>query len=74
MAEIFDDLDKDKSGFASMDEMWLVPRLFCYLELSVIFSSHMIDTKQVELKSKALADFQFSMKHYLTHFSYAKVS
>ena len=34
----------------------------------------MIDTKQVELKSKALADFQFSMKHYLTHFSYAKVS
>ena len=34
----------------------------------------MIDTKQVELKSKALADFQFSMKHYLTHFSYAKVT
>lgn len=34
----------------------------------------MIDTKQVELKSKALSDFQFSMKHYLTHFSYAKVT
>ena len=28
LAEIFDDLDKDKSGFASMDEMWLVPRPF----------------------------------------------
>ena len=34
----------------------------------------MIDTKQVELKSKALTDFQFSMKHYLTHFNYAKVA
>ena len=34
----------------------------------------MIDTKQVELKSKALTDFQFSMKHYLTHFNYAKVT
>ena len=24
LGEIFDDLDKDKSGFASVDEMWYV--------------------------------------------------
>ena len=83
LGEIFDDLDKDKSGFASIEEMWyvftVVEKLLdngpivmwtshAYLEkwiffeaLILAFSAHMTDTKQVELRSKSLQDFQFAM-------------
>merc|ERR1711990_345807 len=55
LEEIFVDIDVDKSGYASIDEM----------------CSHMTNTKQVALGSRSLQDFQNSMKHYLTHFNYA---